>query len=278
MDRIVATTRPVEKAVILAAGLGTRMRKVGAQAALEPEQSAVADAGIKAMIPFGRPFLDYVLSGLADARVGEVCIVVAPGDRSIREHYAASPPERMRLCFAVQPEPRGTADAVLAAEGFVGDSDFLSLNSDNYYPIAAYRALQELDGPGLPVFDREELVRHGHITRHRVNRYAVLRIDPEGFLEQIEEKPDAAAVASLGERVLVSMNLWRFSPAIFEACRRVPISSRGELELPQAVQWAVRRLQQRFRAVPCEGAVLDLSTRGDIAAVAGGLRGVEVRL
>jgi galactokinase len=34
------------------------------------------------------------------------------------------------------------------------------------------------------------------------------------------------------------MNLWRFSPRMFEACRRVPRSARGEHELPQAVQWA----------------------------------------
>jgi glucose-1-phosphate thymidylyltransferase len=268
----------VNKAVVLAAGLGTRMRRTEAGAALDPEQAAAADSGVKAMIPFGRPFLDYVLSGLADAGISDICVVVAPGESSIREHAAEISPRRIRLCFAVQPEPRGTADAVLAVEAFVSGADFLLLNSDNYYPVAAYRALRELDGPGLPVFDRESLVERGNISRERVNRYAVVRVDPDGFLERIEEKPDGTAVAALSERVLVSMNLWRFSPAIFEACRRVPLSVRGELELPQAVQYAMEQLHLRFRTVPCGEGVLDLSTRADVAPVAERLRGIEVRL
>ncbi len=57
------------KAVILARGLGTRMRRDDAGAELSAEQASLADSGMKAMIPVGRPFLDYVLSGLADAGV-----------------------------------------------------------------------------------------------------------------------------------------------------------------------------------------------------------------
>ena len=81
-----------------------------------------------------------------------------------------------------------------------------------------------------------------------------------------------------GTEVLLSMNLWRFSPAIFEACRRVPLSARGELELPQAVDFGIRELGLRFRAIRSEEGVLDLSTRGDVAAVARRLSGVEPRL
>ena len=64
------------KAVILARGLGKRMRQADEHASLDPKQAAVADQGIKAMIPIGRPFLDYVLSALADA---DCC---GPSDRS----------------------------------------------------------------------------------------------------------------------------------------------------------------------------------------------------
>ena len=74
------------------------------------------------------------------------------------------------------------------------------------------------------------------------------------------------------------MNLWRFSPRIFEACRRVSPSARGERELPQAVGWAIASLGERFRALPCEEGVLDLSTRSDVASVSNRLRGVAVRL
>jgi peptide/nickel transport system permease protein len=53
------------KAVILARGLGKRMRQTDDAASIDASQAAVADRGIKAMIPIGRPFLDYVLSALA---------------------------------------------------------------------------------------------------------------------------------------------------------------------------------------------------------------------
>jgi dTDP-glucose pyrophosphorylase len=266
-----------ECAVILAAGRGTRMQKPDPSAHLDPEQAAAAAAGIKALIPIDdRPFLDYVLSRLADAGMKEICVIVAPGFSPIRAHYEENRPTRFRLDFAVQAEPLGTANALLAVERFAAGRDFLTLNSDNYYPLESYRALRDLGEPGLPVFERETLLSKSNFPRERVAKYAVLRVGRDGYLERIIEKPDPSDVA--GDEVLLSMNLWRFSPRIFEACRRVPRSDRGEYELPQAVQWAIANLGERFRAVRCEGGVLDLSTRADIASVAERLRGVPVSL
>ena len=56
----------MEKAVILARGLGRRMRKTDG-ASLRDDQQAVAATGVKALVPIDRPFLDYVLTALADA-------------------------------------------------------------------------------------------------------------------------------------------------------------------------------------------------------------------
>jgi glucose-1-phosphate thymidylyltransferase len=74
-------------------------------------------------------------------------------------------------------------------------------------------------------------------------------------------------MAAAGPGALVSMNCWRFDSRIFEACREVPRSARGEFELPEAVGAAVRA-GVRFKAVPAHGPVLDLSRRGDTAEVA----------
>ena len=70
----------------------------------------------------------------------------------------------------------------------------------------------------------------------------------------------------------------RASRAMFDACRRVQPSPRGELELPDAVRIAMRDLGERFRVVPVSAGVLDLSARGDIPAVAAALRGTAVHL
>ena len=246
-------------------------------ARLDSAQAAAADSGLKAMVPFGRPFLDYVISALADAGIRQVCIVVGPGRNAIHDHYAAAPPERTRVVFAVQADPVGTANALLAVRSFTGREDFLALNSDNYYPVSALRALVLLSEPGLPVFEREALLAKSNFPRERVERYAVLAVDAGGYLAGIVEKPDASAISTASGEVLLSMNLWRFSPTIFEACRRVPRSARGEFELPQAVAFGIRQMSLRFRAVPCGEGVLDLSTRGDVAAVAQRLRGIEAR-
>ncbi|MFZ0211867.1 MAG: nucleotidyltransferase family protein [Candidatus Acidiferrales bacterium] len=273
-----AAPRDIRKAVILARGLGKRMRSSDSSAHLAADQSRAADAGMKAMIPIGRPFLDFVLSALADAGFTEACLVVGPEHTAIREYYASAPARRIKITFAIQEHPIGTANALLAAESFTAGESFLVLNSDNYYPVEIFRALRTLGEPGLPAFERETLVRDGNIPPDRIRGYALLKISPAGYLDRIVEKPDQMPAAIAGEEIFISMNCWRFSPAIFRACREVPRSARGEFELPEAVQFGLSSLGLRFKAIPFRAGVLDLSYRGDIAEVAKRLAGVRVEL
>ncbi len=267
------------KAVVLARGKGTRMRQAAGAESLTPEQARIADAGVKALIPFnGRPFLDYVLSALADAGCTDVCLVVGPEHGELRSYYTqVRPPERVRVSFAVQQEARGTADAVLAARSFTGNDPFLVINSDNYYPVDVLRRLADLDEPGLPAFSGPTLIRESNIRADRVRAYAILQIAPDGSLADIVEKPDDEMVAALGDEFFVSMNCWKLDERIFEACRLVPPSARGEVELPNAVRYAVRTQKQRFLTFPVHAGVLDLSHRSDIAQVARRLETIEAR-
>jgi glucose-1-phosphate thymidylyltransferase len=266
--------RSITKAVILARGLGKRMREPDERASLDAGQARYADAGLKAMIPIARPFLDYVLSGLADAGYGEACLVIGPEHDEVQEYYTrTAPPRRLRIDFAIQKEPRGTADAVLAAEAFTAGEEFLVMNADNYYPTAVLRQLRELGEPGTVLFEREALIRESNIPAERVRAYgfAVIR---DGYLEDLIEKPDDAAFASL-EHAPVSMNVWRFGPAIFDICRKARLAPRGEYELPSAIGEAVRSGRLRLKARCVAAGVLDLSRRADIATVAQRLRGIE---
>jgi glucose-1-phosphate thymidylyltransferase len=264
-------------AVILARGLGTRMRRDHDETELDAAQQAAAKHGRKAMMPVagGRPFLDYILSSLADAGLTQVCLVVAPDHEAMRDHFARHPTHRVTLDYAVQPEPTGTADAVLAAEAWTAGRDFIVLNGDNLYPVDALRALADLDEPGLVAFDRDTLIRDGNIAPERIQTFALLDVGPDGLLRQLVEKPDEAEFARLGGGSRgVSMNVWRFDRAIFQACRDVGVSSRGERELPQAVALAVSR-GMRCRVLPIAAGVLDLSGRGDVGEVSHRLAGVE---
>ena len=267
----------MDKAVILARGLGTRMQKPDDSARLTEEQAAVAKTGVKAMIPIDRPFLDYVISAVADAGYRRICLVIGPEHDAVRNYYASLNCQRVSIEFAVQAEPLGTSDAVAAAEQFAADEDFLVINSDNYYPLHALKALRELDGSGLAVFDRETSLRD-NIPPERIEKFAIVQTDNDGYLTQIIEKPSPDVIASVPKPIYVSMNCWRFDSAIFTACRSISPSARGELELPDAVQYAIDNLGRRFRVVQMRAPVLDLSSREDIKAVAAALADVEVSL
>lgn len=276
-DAAARTTR----AVILARGLGTRMRRDGAAGsdALTGEQRRAAERGAKGMMPLGaRPFLDYVLSALADAGIRSVTLVVSPEANEMREYFErTAPPERLRVGFAVQEEPRGTADAVRSARAAVGDETFLVLNSDNYYPVRAYADLAAIAAPGLVAFEAETLVREGGLEPERVLRYALIDTDEHGWLRTVREKPDEDDPLARRAERWVSMNLWSFGPRIFEACDRIAPSPRGELEIQDAVNLAIRELGERFRVLPMRAGVLDLSSRADVASVAAQLAGIEPR-
>jgi len=308
------------------------MRRADAGVTLTDAQQRAADAGLKPLMPIGgRPFLDYVLSSLADAGVTRAGLVVAPDHAAAAAHYAASPPTRLTLDFVVQREPLGTADAVLAAESWTEGHPFLVMNGDNLYPVRALTGLASLLEPGLPAFDAGELVRSSNIPDARIRAFALIEVDADGYLTGIVEKPATPGLPPEGvlspEAVLppeggshrqtsvppeggsytifpndsvspknsvvsafrrkdtsgqkspdalVSMNCWRFDARIFEACRDVPRSARGEYELPEAVGLAVAR-GVRFRAIAAHGPVLDLSRRADAADVERRLAGVEPR-
>jgi dTDP-glucose pyrophosphorylase len=247
----------------------------GAGARVDAAQAEAADRGVKAMIPIGRPFLDYVLSALADAGYTEACLVIGPEHGAMREYYErTAPPRRMRVSFAIQAEPRGTADALLAAEAFASvRPGYLVMNADNYYPVEELRRLRELDEPGTVLFEPDALIRESNIPAERIRAFALGALTNDGYLARLIEKPSDADVQALGADALVSMNFWRLTAGFLDNCRRVQPSPRGELELPNAVRDAVAE-GMRIRVLRGTTGVLDLSRRDDIASVAERLRDV----
>lgn len=267
----------MDKLVVLAAGLGTRMRKSEAEG-LSQAQNEAATRGLKAMVPIDRPFLDYVLSTAADAGFRRVCLVIGPDHDELREYYSSVACQRLQFDFAVQAEPLGTADAVAAARQFAGADPFLAINSDNHYPQVALTAMRQLSGPGLPGFERDALIEQSNIPAQRIERFAVIETDGAGRLQAIVEKPSADHIARLGDNVGVSMNCWRFDDRIFAACDAIEPSERGELEITSAVQHAIDHLGVSFEVVPVRAPVLDLTSRNDIDSVTRHLRGATVQL
>jgi glucose-1-phosphate thymidylyltransferase len=257
----------IRRALVLARGAGSRMREDDPGAVLTPAQQQAAAAGLKALMPVaGRPFLDYVLDSLLTAGLTDLALVVPPGAGPIRSRYERGFGPNAAPAFVAQDEPRGTAHAVACAESWTAGEPFLVLNADNLYPEGVLRALASLDGPGLPVFDRDDLIASSNIPAGRIRAFALVELDGTGHLAQIIEKPPPDLWPADGAPALVSMNCWAFDAGIFPACRDVRPSARGELELPEAVMLAVAR-GMRLRGIPARGPVLDLSRRGDTRTV-----------
>ena len=126
------------------------------------------------------------------------------------------------------------------------------------------------------MFKANVLISEGNIPPERIRKFAICEVDAQDYLVRILEKPTEAIDASAREDTLISVNCWRFPPAIFEACRRTPVSQRGEFELPDAVEKAINDLGVRFRVVRCSDGVLDLSSRNDVATVEQKLSSITV--
>ena len=246
------------------------MRARDVTADLDPSQSAAADAGLKSMIPFGRPFLDHVLHSLAEAGIRDIALVLGPEHEDVRRYYRGLETRRLQIQFVIQLEPLGTADAVRSAEEWADKKPFLALNADNLYPIGVLTELARQSSAALPGFDAGSL----DLPPERLAAFAIVERDPTGALIRLVEKPGIQAVERAPSETLISMNVWRFDERIFSACRDVPLSARGERELPEAVNLAVSR-GVRFEVFRARGPVLDLSQRADVAKVSRALAGAS---
>jgi len=201
------------QAVILAAGRSTRTYPL---TATRP----------KPLIPiWDRPLLGHQLRQLAGI-VDEAVIVVGYRREQI-EAYFGDEHAGVRLRYVAQHAQRGTADAVLAARPFV-TARTLILNGDDFYLHDDLRNLAE-GGRGL-------LVTRAPDPENR----AVVRVD-DGAITDIIEKPSAPpkdALCSVGGYALEASDLSLLDD--------LPLSPRGELELPDFVL----RLARKFTVRP----------------------------
>jgi len=267
-----------ESAVILARGLGTRMRASHGDPAINRAQLEAARQGAKAMMPFARPFLDYSLSHLADAGIREAIVVIGPEHSEVRDYFQRTAiGRRVAITFAVQDRPLGTADAVRAAAHAIGVPSFLVLNGDNLYPTSAIRQLRLHDGRGLVAFDADALIRGGGMEPERILKFALLEMNDRQHLIDIHEKPPADHPLVQKPKRVVSMNLWRFTSSIFSAIDRIGVSARGEYEIQDAVRLDMRADNAHYRCLPSDEAVIDLSSQTDIENVSQRLAALDPR-
>jgi glucose-1-phosphate thymidylyltransferase len=232
------------KGLILAAGLGTRLRPL----TRPPEEGGRS----KPLVPLAnQPLIAYPLQKLLLAGISEIGIVVGRNAGELRgalRHVPAS------LSFIPQDAPRGLAHAVQCARGFCGGDEFVLLFCDNLFAEPLSHALVEWEALRQRERDIAALIHTYAMPDPRACGVAVVQ---DGWVVELEEKP---AVAKSN---LAVIGIDFLTPLIFDAIARVKPSARGELEITDALAGLIT-LGYKVRARALTGFWYDTGTFGDL--------------
>ena len=202
------------KAVILAAGKGTRMVELTAR--LPKPMLEVDD----------KPVLRHIIEGLRDeAGIREFFIIVGWCGEVICDHFGDGRSLGVRITYGEQKVQDGTGKAADPARTWVGEDRFLLTYGDILLrPPTDYRLLVEAfreDGV-IAVKDGEDLTKGGAVI-----------LDGNGFMIDLVEK---GALAEVPPNAFYNAGIYLLSPRIFEFTSRLEKSPRGEYEFTDALK------------------------------------------
>jgi hypothetical protein len=234
--------------------------------------------------PHGEAVIDLVASDALAAGFATIVLVLGPETGpAIKYHVERTWPAGVNVRFALQPEPRGTVDAVLSAAEFVGDAPYGVGNADDIYGAAGCTLLAEhLEGRG----DANALVGYrladAIIGFSPVTR-GICQVDAGGHLLGVDERrqvralPEGGFVAGDGRKpaslpgdARVSMNLWGFTPEFHKVLQAaldgaVDASEEKEVLLPEVVTQSLGT--SAFSVLPAEGRCVGVTHPDDLALV-----------
>ncbi len=196
----------ISKAVILAAGKGTRMGNI------------TAELPKPMLLVHGKPLLEHVLEGLAAAGVREFAVVVGYHHEVIEAHFQNW---RLPVQFFFQENVNGTGSAVKLTEQFVGKDSFLLTYGDILCAPAAYTRCTK-----ILLQDAEIVAVLGVKDVDDPWRGAAV-YEKGGKITQVIEKPPQGTSTTRWN----SAGLYAMQPIAFQYLSRVEPSPRGEYEL-----------------------------------------------
>ncbi|MFC1988303.1 bifunctional sugar-1-phosphate nucleotidylyltransferase/acetyltransferase [Chloroflexota bacterium] len=198
------------KAVILAAGEGSRMRPL-------------TYTRPKVMLPIAdKPILEYLLIEARTAGIEEFILVVGYRDEQIRSYFGNGEKWGISIDYYTQRRQSGTADAIRTVEGMV-EGNFLMMNGDI---IANHQNIKSLVSGQEATMSLVEVEKTEDLGLVEISKGEVVRIH-----EKVENPPSNLANAGI----------YLFTPEIFTAISQTPTSPRGEYEITDSIQLLIDR-------------------------------------
>jgi len=245
-------THAISKAIVPAAGLGTRL--------LPATKSQP-----KEMLPVARkPVIQYVVEELQGAGLTQILIITGRRKRAIEDHFDPDPAlnaaleqagnekllseladvqDKARFFYTSQSSPRGLGDAVLHGAEFADSEDIVVALGDSMIagedaaaPLRAMiEAHQELKAAAIVAVE--------HVAADETHRYGIVSPKVAGaaagepvLMADIVEKPSRGTAPS----TMAVAARYVFSPAIFDVLRRVMPDRRGEVQLTDAIRLLIQ--------------------------------------
>ncbi len=242
------------KGIILAGGKGTR---------LYPLTIAIS----KQLLPvYDKPMIYYPLSMLMLAGIQEILVITTPEDQALYQRLLQDGTQwGLKFAYAVQPEPRGLADAFLVGKDFLAGSPACLILGDNIF-----------FGHGLPTVLRNaaELKEGAVIFAYSVRdpeRYGVVEIDAESRALSLEEKPKQP------RSNLAVPGIYFYDANVARYAEQLQPSARGELEITDLNRRYMEQGQLQVKVLGRGVAWLDAGTHESLLQAATFIQAVEER-
>ncbi len=203
------------KAVILAAGKGTRLRPV-------------TEHIPKPLLPIAnRPTIEYAFDRIRELGIQEVCIVVGENAATLQQALGEGKAYGLKLHYARQPEPKGLAHALSFAQPFVKSDPFLLYLGDAVYTTSLAPLKQR--------FEEAECANLNMVKEvEDPTRFGVAELQGERIV-RLEEKP-----AQPRSRYAMA-GVYFFKSQIWEVLPDLQPSARGEYEITDAIQHLIHK-------------------------------------
>ena len=234
----------INKAVILAAGRGTRMRELTADLP-------------KPMIEVrGKPVLQHIIEGLRDAGIRDCLIIVGYRANVVRDFFGDGSPYDVAIQYKTQTVQDGTGRVVELARDFTRSDPFILAYGDILVDPANYTRVANLnDGVEaiLTVTRGEDISKGGAVF-----------LNDEMDLIDLREKPKQGEPTS----PWYNAGLYAFRSTIFDFIAKLKPSPRGEYELTDAIR-ELAQSGKKVKAVELNGEWADVRDPETLARLNG---------